>query len=279
MVEARNALVVQLRKAGDKAGAAQVKALKRPAPGAWALNQVHFEEPELLDRALEQTERVRHMHAQDQVDPRELWALAGAQKAAVHAVVEAALKHCASAGIAHGPAQQRRILSTVQGWLSGAGQEPPGRMTLELEAGGFDAVQEVGSAFSGSPVERPGRGEGGAQGGAGTVPTGPAVDVRAMERAQSELREAEANWESAREQARAMEGEHEQAKVALASTRAELEQAERTVTSLRFQLKQANDALVRSKEAVDRAQITARAAEAHCARRREALERLERQGS
>ena len=50
-VTVRNALADRLRKAGDKASAAAVKALKRPTPAAWMLNQVGFRQPALLAQA------------------------------------------------------------------------------------------------------------------------------------------------------------------------------------------------------------------------------------
>jgi hypothetical protein len=150
MVAARNALADQLRKAGDKTGAARVKAIKRPAPAAWALNQVHFHAPALLAQAEAATAEVRALHARDAVDPRALMAAHEAQRAASKAVVEAALEHCTRAGVPSSAAHQRRLLSTLQAWLTGAADTPPGRMTEEREPGGFDAIASVGS-----PAPRP----------------------------------------------------------------------------------------------------------------------------
>jgi len=50
-VEARDALATKLRKAGDRASAERVKKLKRPSPPAWAINQLCFQKPELLEAA------------------------------------------------------------------------------------------------------------------------------------------------------------------------------------------------------------------------------------
>lgn len=277
MVEARNVLADRLRKSGDKAQAQRIKGLKRPAAAAWALNQVHFRQPELLDRALAQAARMREMHAQDSVDPRELWALASAQKSATHAVVEAALAHCEAAGLPHAQGQQRKILATVQGWLSGVGQEPPGRMTTELESGGFDAVQEVGARALAVPVERPELPREGSRETKGAP--APSEDEGAIERAQAGVRVAEAALQAAREQTLARSEEFDGAKEELAKTKAELQEAERALSALRFQLKQCNDSVVRTREAHDRAQIVERSAESACARSRELLEKLERQRS
>jgi len=272
MVEARNALVERLRKAGDKASAQQVRALKRPAPAAWALNQVHFHQPTLLDDAQAQAARVRALHAQERVDPEELWVLVGAQRAATYAVVEAALAHCASAGLPTAQVQQRKILATVQGWLSGAGQEPPGRMTSELEAAGFDAVAEVGSRAERAPVARPGSSRP-----VSARPSAPARDEQAIARARAALHDAERAWDGARESSLARAREHETAQAAWAKTKAELEDAERALSALRFQVKQRTDDVARSREAHEHAQRAQRAAEAERERAREALDKLEHQ--
>src|SRR5690349_14637442 len=91
MVEARNALSVRLRKAGDTANAARVKGLKRPSPAAWALNQLHFHESGLLEQAIGEAERVRALHAQTNVDAQALRAAASAQRAAITLLVESGL--------------------------------------------------------------------------------------------------------------------------------------------------------------------------------------------
>ena len=49
-VEARNALVKELKAAGDKEEAAAVAKLRRPSATAWALNQLARTRPELVDR-------------------------------------------------------------------------------------------------------------------------------------------------------------------------------------------------------------------------------------
>ncbi len=155
MVEARTALAERLRKAGDRPASARIKAIKRPTPAAWALNQVHFGQPSLLARALEHAVQVRALHARDGVDARELRAAVDAQRGTLNELVELALKYCEVAGLPHGSTQQRKILATVQGWLSGAGDEPPGRMIHDIEAAGFGAVATVGAAPPRQPVPRP----------------------------------------------------------------------------------------------------------------------------
>ena len=51
-VKARDALAKQLRAAGDKEGAAEVKALRKPTRVAWALNQVARQQADVVDDVL-----------------------------------------------------------------------------------------------------------------------------------------------------------------------------------------------------------------------------------
>ena len=155
MVKARNALADQLRKLGDKAAAARVKSLVRPTPAAWALNRLHVEEPALLERAHLETERVRALHADQALDPMALRQAISAQRAAVAALVAAAERCCAAGDVPYGLTHQRKLLSTVQGFLAGVGDERPGRMTRDLEPAGFAAVQVVASSAAPATQQKP----------------------------------------------------------------------------------------------------------------------------
>ena len=145
MVEARNALAARLKKAGDRNGSARVKGLKRPAPAAWAINQVFFRERALLEDARAQVANVRALQATDSVDRAQLSAAGEAQRASLQAIVDAALRYCAQAGLPTGPLPERRVFTTVQAWLGGNGAETPGRMTRELEPSGFEAIGLLGA--------------------------------------------------------------------------------------------------------------------------------------
>ena len=140
MVEARNALAARLKKSGARDTATLVKALKRPAPAAWAINQVFFRERACLESARAEVVRVRELQATDGVDRQQLAAAVAAQRTALQAVVDAALRYCAAAGLPTGTQQERRVFATVQGWLGGNGEEAPGRMTRELEPSGFEGL-------------------------------------------------------------------------------------------------------------------------------------------
>jgi hypothetical protein len=151
LVEARDALADRLRKAGDKVLATRVKSVRRATPAAWALNQLHFEQPELLERARDASDEVRALHAQEGVDPRALSAALSTQRAVLHELVEAALARCEEGGHAGGPALQRKLLATLQAVLAGASDEAFGRLTRDLAASGFDAIAAVGSVAQPAP--------------------------------------------------------------------------------------------------------------------------------
>jgi hypothetical protein len=143
-VEARNALAQRLSKGGDRPGAERIKKIKRPAPCAWALNLLHFRDPAQLTAASAAAAALRDLHARDDVSQTDLSAAVTAQRRAVQATVTAALRCAEQAGLALNSADERKLETTLKAWLAGAGDEPPGRMTHELEASGFDGLAAVG---------------------------------------------------------------------------------------------------------------------------------------
>ncbi|HVE92785.1 MAG TPA: hypothetical protein VNE62_10895, partial [Actinomycetota bacterium] len=58
-VTVRDRLAKELRAAGDKERAAGVKALRRPTPSAWAVNQLARSHPHELKEAVEAGDRLR----------------------------------------------------------------------------------------------------------------------------------------------------------------------------------------------------------------------------
>lgn len=227
MVKARNALSDELKKAGDKENAARVKGLARPSPAAFALNRLHAEQHELLDEALAQAEHVRGLHADEKLDPTALRQALSAQRAAVSAIVSAAEACFASANLPYGLPQQRKLLATVQGWLSGLGDEPVGRMTHDLEPGGFTGVQVVAGAVPPKP-DSP------SPSALGTVPRpkGKSQARREAERA-LELSELRLKELEARQRAQQAEAKSAEAELTLLTTR--IEEAERALQKLREQ--------------------------------------------
>jgi hypothetical protein len=139
-VAARDQLAKELRAAGLRDDAAEVRALRRPSVSAWALNQVARRDGSTIDQLLASMERARG--AQDEV-------LAGAEREilrdamterrqALHAVVEAARAVIEESGRPP-DATTRDIESALQGSLTPAFTDALRRgVLIDLDAGGGD---------------------------------------------------------------------------------------------------------------------------------------------
>jgi hypothetical protein len=251
LVEARNALADRLRRAGDKAGAAQVKAIKRAAPVAWALNQVHFTQPALLAQAREHTEELRGLQTQRGVDPRRLAAAVEQQRSAAQAVIDAALRAGRGAGLSENALSQRKLFTTLQAWLSGKGDEQPGRMTQELEASGFDAfagMALVQAPAVAAPVAVASPDEREAQ------PARREPDRAAIERAAQRVAEREQLAVAARQRVGAARDQQAAARQARDQAQAAVREAERRAAELRTLFDQRELELQRCSAALDEAE-------------------------
>ena len=60
---ARNELAVQLKKAGKRDDAAEVKALVKPSASAWVVNQIYWRHRGLFNRLIEAGDRMRRAQA------------------------------------------------------------------------------------------------------------------------------------------------------------------------------------------------------------------------
>ena len=134
---ARNALAKELKQAGDKEGAAEVAALRRPSVGAWALNQVAREQPELIEAALEAGAALRAASdAAASGDASGLREATTAERAAGQAVAKAARSHLGDRADAITPA----LLSTLRVAALDddiARELRTGTLTTEHEQAGF----------------------------------------------------------------------------------------------------------------------------------------------
>jgi hypothetical protein len=267
LVGERNVLADRLRKGGDRAAADRIKALKRPAPAAWGLNQVQFRQPLLIERARRAAIALREAHARDQTDPQQLSAALAAQRDAAHAVVEAALRYCTQAGLADGQPAQRKIFATFQAWLSGAGDEPPGRMQRELEPSGFDALPSVGSPQLQVPLALPMAAV--QQPLAAAAPRRP--DPRLVARARAHLAEAERAAQGARERVQRSRGERREAEAALSRVEAQLRETEQKLRDLQRHMAEAQADIARNVAALDEAQRAEASAQAALAAARAQL--------
>ena len=274
MVEARNALADQLKKAGDKAAAARIKALKRPAPTAWALNQIHFRDPALLDRARSCTERLRQLQAQDGVQRDQLAAAVEAQRSAVQAVVDAAIRCCYAASVNAGPTLERKLLTTVQAWLAGTSEAAPGRMTQEIEPSGFDAIAVVGriAAASSAPAPAPAPPPAAAP----AKVTKPAPDPRAIADAQKMIQERQEAAQRAQESAARLRAERDAAQRELERAQALVRDTELELTRARKLRDDQATTLAVSKQAAEHAESEQRAANEALASARAQLAAIQR---
>ncbi|MDQ1395021.1 MAG: hypothetical protein QOG64_280, partial [Acidimicrobiaceae bacterium] len=132
----RNALAKELTKSGDRAGAAAVKALRKPTVAAWALNQLAHERPGDIEALLEAGEAVRA--AQDQALAGDASALRGAGQHLQESVTR--LTEAAAAGLDAPENQRDRIRETLRAAAvedEAGAQLRAGRLTEDLTPAGF----------------------------------------------------------------------------------------------------------------------------------------------
>lgn len=277
LVEARNELADRLRKAGDKAAAARVKSLKRPTPAAWALNQVHFAQPGLLEQARATSEALRGLHARDGVDRLQLSAAVEAQRIAVRAVVEAAMQRCHAAGLTGGAALSRKLLLTLQASLAGASSELPGRMTQDVEPSGFDAIADVGASPGGEQLAIPAL-----ESMPASKPPPPSAaktpgpDPRALAKAHAELDACEKRAQTAREHTTRRRIEQDRARAELERASVRVRELEQSLASLQQQQRQRAADFERAERAASEAERDMRAADQSVVIARERVAELKR---
>jgi hypothetical protein len=258
---ARNALA---KSAGADAPA--IKGLTKPPLAAWAVNQVHWHQPEVYDALISASRALRQTHkailAGRSGDVR---AAGKEHEAAVDAALKAALSQLASNGHPATDATRQAIATTLRAL---PGDEPPGRLTRTLQPGGFemlaglsigaeglraDAHKTVSAAMSPARIEKLEPSSGKAR--RKTPETTPKPDPKEVARAR------EAAAKAARE---LREAEHTARREEFEAARAsrESEKAAR-------QLEQAREALAAAEKDVE----TAEAAAAEAAKTRAAAEK------
>ena len=148
---ARDALAKRLRAEGDKDAAAEVKKLRRPTVGAWAVNTVAREQPELVEAvraagaALGEAQRANIKGTQRDA----LRAATAARRDAVSAAVRAAVALA-------GEAQRDAITATFEAAAAGDESVRDGRLSKELEApSGFGVLGDLPDVPDPEPEEEP----------------------------------------------------------------------------------------------------------------------------
>jgi hypothetical protein len=245
-VPQRVALAKELRAAGDRAGAADVAALRKPSLGAWAVNQLVRTQPRAVKELFASGDALTGVQEQliaGRADAPELREANSRERAAVDALISLARGLLSSEGNELSPA----VLDRVSDTLNAAALDPEaraavsdGRLERELQHAGLGGlgggVAPARSAPRHAPAAR------------SEPPKG--RDPRAAERARLEARRA--------------------ARVAEADARRRAEVAERAVHAgeqrrevAERALEEANDALARARaelSAADEAHQSARTA-------------------
>jgi hypothetical protein len=149
-VEARNALSKSLGAAGRKGDAARVKALAKPSAAAWAVNQLAFSEPRVLDALVAAGDRLR-------ANPTDVKEAMRARRDALNEAAKAAERAVSGAGRAANPDVSRRISATLEA-IATYGRAPgapvAGRLAEDVAAPGFDEVASLGLLGGVTPTAR-----------------------------------------------------------------------------------------------------------------------------
>ena len=157
----RDARAADARRQGDRAGAAAVKALKKPSPAAWAVNVLAEERSEDLARLLELGEQLRT--AQSQLRADELRMLGRQRQSIVSGLAREARRLVAARGHPISDAAGRQVEETLNAALAdpdAALAVVSGRLVRPLEhtgMGSVDVNQAVAAAAAPAtkPVARP----------------------------------------------------------------------------------------------------------------------------
>jgi hypothetical protein len=126
---ARNALAARLRKAGQADEAEAVKALKKPTPPVWAINQVARQEPTAIQDFLEAVARLRS--TQERRRSEELDAATREERETFTRAVELVRQRLTEAG----SRDAADTMARVTGMLRGAAADPAHYDDLRLGTG------------------------------------------------------------------------------------------------------------------------------------------------
>jgi hypothetical protein len=268
---ARDALAKELKAAGDKDAAAEVKALRRPTVAAWALNLAARRAPDELREAILAGDTLRAAHGAlmgGKADPHEVRRASEEERTAAAALASAAARLAEEAGTPLSPTVKDRVRETIHAAsLDEAARNllAAGRLEKELApsgglfgggfAGGTPAPRKPRAtrpekpgprSRKSSPETRGKRAKVGASGAPQKSKTQREAARRALAAAERELRKCEGGAEAARIRLADTE-------TALAQARARLERAEADHADALTRHERASTELRAAKEAVARA--------------------------
>ncbi|MGI8807938.1 MAG: hypothetical protein ACR2KK_08885 [Acidimicrobiales bacterium] len=249
-VPARNELARTLRKAGDRALAAEVAKLRRPSPAAWAVNQLGRRYRSDLEElvGLGQALRAAQDGALSGAEPGEMRTAGRARRDAVSrlaGLAEALLEERGGGAGAHA----REVASTLEAASldeEAAAAVLRGRLSEELEPpsgfGVFDGA--LVAPDRPRPVREP----------------EPELDDRELREAEDAAAEAKGNWEERSARARSALDKVAERRRAVETEEAEIERLEGLIEDARRRLgraareaEQAEDAASRAEDAVAKA--------------------------
>lgn len=197
-VTVRDRLAKELRAAGDKERAAEVKALRRPTPSAWAVNQLARAHPHELKEAVDAGDRLRlaQRRAASGAEAKGYREATSERDRAVQKLVRRAEGILKEAGLPSGRPQLDAVADTLNATatdLAGRDVVLSGRLHRELDPTGFGDLSGL-TLVPGetTPVPAPPARSETPKAAAGPVaPTQRERDKAAEEREQQERAEAE----------------------------------------------------------------------------------------
>jgi DNA repair exonuclease SbcCD ATPase subunit len=265
-VAARNALAKRAGAAG-----AEIRALPKPTAPVWAVNQLHWRQPDIYRALIESAENLRATHKAVLAGKKgDLRAAGRTHEEALERALKAALAIVAEGGHAASDPVRQSIGATLRALPA---SDPPGRLRQALQPSGFAALTGLpagGRVIPGPPARpaataarKTGRGE-------------PArkVDKEALARAKRLVEATTRSFATADQAARreefeaaraAREAEKAQRRVkraheAIAEAQSELEDAERELRAAQKKLDTARTRAAAADEALETARSKAEAA-------------------
>jgi len=140
--KARDALVKELRAAGQEQEAKRIAALRKPPAALWVANQLGRRAPKAVAALIDAAEKLKRAHGKGHADA--LRAAMQEQRESLHQLLEAARQAAAEIGARATVDLERRVQSTAQ---AAAASNPQalrdGTLDQELAPSGFEALQDV----------------------------------------------------------------------------------------------------------------------------------------
>jgi hypothetical protein len=256
----RNALA---KRAG--ADGAEIRALPKPTAPVWAVNQVHWREPDIYRALVDSAENLRATHKAVLAGRKgDLRAAGRAHEEAIEKALKAALAIAAEGGHAPSDAVRQAIGATLRALPAG---DPPGRLRQALQPGGFEALTGLPSGGRVIPGPSPRATAPHGRKGDRRGEPGRKIDQAALTRAKRAVEAAAQSLATAEQAARREEFEAaraareaekvdrrvKRAQAAIVEAQTELAEAEREAAAAQKKLDTARTRAAAADEALERA--------------------------